>query len=115
VYEYSLQLIGYKFNYSVMGFMEFLDLLKIFILHFPFWPMDSFNVQILFTRHKLNNSKMGIYTGISCCSCEIFVFPVAPRTKCFRFLNGDTHKVSLGRSLEQKNEPLGKNATGIFM
>jgi hypothetical protein len=29
------------------------------------------------TVQKLTYSKMGIYTGISCCPCEIFVFPVA--------------------------------------
>jgi hypothetical protein len=63
----SLQLISYKFKYSVTGFKEFLDLLKNICLAFALCPMDSFNVKILFTRHKLTNSKMDIYTGISCC------------------------------------------------
>jgi hypothetical protein len=81
----SLQLIGYKFKYSVTGFKEFLDLLKNICLAFALCPMDSFNVQILFTRHKLTNSKLDIYTGISCCFYEIFVFPMAPRTKCISF------------------------------
>ena len=39
---------------------------------------------------------------------EIFVFPVAPQTKCISFLNGDTHEVSPGRSLEQKNKSPAK-------
>jgi hypothetical protein len=58
---------------------------------------------------------MGIYTGISCCSCEIFVFPVAQQRKYIGFLNDNTHKVRLARSLEQKkNEPPEKKCNRNF-
>jgi hypothetical protein len=59
---------------------------------------------------------MGIYTGISCCSCEFFVFPVAQQRKYISFLNDNTHKERLARSLEpKKRTSRKKNVTGIFI
>jgi hypothetical protein len=55
----SLQLIGYKFKYSVTGFKEFLDLLKNICLAFALCPCVAtasnqvyINLSIIHTCHR---------------------------------------------------------------